>query len=109
MTKKKTYSIIMENESMKDIARCDISKGDTLIIEVPKETPFMNMEEIEDNRTYVSIVGSETIVSRITKTKDGIILSFHNWDYPPRYFSYEALKKGKICIIGKAIERRCTF
>ena len=109
MNKKKTYSIIMEDESMKDIARWDISKGDTLIIEPPKEIPIINGEEIEDNRTYVSIVGSDTIISRITKTEDGIILSFHNWDYPPRYFSYEALRKGKICIIGKVIERRCIL
>ena len=72
----------MEDESMKDIARWDISKGDTLIIESPKEIPIINGEEIEDNRTYVSIVGSDTIISRITKTENGIILSFHNWDYP---------------------------
>lgn len=44
MNKKKTYSIIMEDESMKDIARWDISKGDTLIIEPPKEIPIISGE-----------------------------------------------------------------
>ena len=109
MNKKKLYTITMEDESMQDIAKWDIRKGDTLIIEPTKEIPVINGETIEDNGVYVSIVRSDTIISRITKTESGVILSFHNWDYPPRYFSYESLRQKKICIIGKVIERRCIL
>ncbi len=101
MDNKKLYTLTMKDDSMNPI----ISKGDVLIVAEPKGVEVA-LNEIENNKLYVAIIGDDTTTACITVATGGIILSYANRKYPPRYFSNEDIEKKKLRIIGRVVESR---
>ena len=96
----KHFALRIHGDSMEPLVR----HGDVVIVKIT--------DHYEDGDYVIALVYDEEngtmegLCKRLKYKNDGIALLSENPDYPPRFFTTEEVKRGRIKIVGKCIERR---
>jgi len=94
------FALRIHGDSMEPLVR----HGDVVIVRI--------MDHYEDGDYVIALVHNaenglaEGLCKRLKYKSDGIQLLSLNPDYPPKIFTNEDLRSGKVKIVGKCIERR---
>ena len=94
------FALRIRGDSMEPLVRHD----DIVIVRI--------MDHYEDGDYVVALVRNDNIgeneglCKRLKYKSDGISLISENPDYPPRNFTRQEVRDGKVKIVGKCIERR---
>ena len=94
------FALRIRGDSMEPLVRHD----DIVIVRI--------MDHYEDGDYVVALVRNDNVgeneglCKRLKYKSDGISLISENPDYPPRNFTKQEVREGKVKIVGKCIERR---